>query len=308
MRILLIEDEDSIRGALTKAFERDGHNVRAAASITEGRALLADWNPQLSVSDLKLPDGDGLELVGSLGIPFVMLSGYATYDDAVRALRLGAVDFFTKPVAIKDVRAAIARIAAQAEGAVATPGMVWTEASAARGAVTPILRRLRGRLARLAVAELAQMSVKGQLEVHTDSNGVRIWVDGSIDLPLQDDRRRWLESIGLQISIQTHGAIAWVAAEPESNWAEDMELLWPEELVIGRVINARTWTMLGSWFLSAMRAGLGPVSGLEPSLIVACRACGVAVAIAPEDLAQPGVGGGERADLLAEPDLGAPLA
>lgn len=66
--------------------------------------------------------------------------------------------------------------------------------------------------------------------------------------------------------------------------------------------------MVGSWFLSAARAGIGPFSGLHQRLIAACASCAVTVAVAPADLAQPGVGGGERADLLADPELGAPLA
>ena len=308
MRILLLEDEDSIRGALARAFERDGHEVRAAGSVAEGRLLLAAWAPQVAVSDLKLPDGDGLELVGSLGVPLVMLSGYATYDDAVRALRAGAVDFFTKPVAIKDIRAAIARAVAARRDPVEGPEPAWTDRSGAYVALEPVLRRLGGRTARLAVAELAQMSDAGRIQVRADDAGVRIWLDAVIDLPLQGDRRAWLEAHGVQVVMGACGVLAQILPEPASRWDAKLELLWHEELIYGRVIQAGAWTMLGSWFLAALRAGLGPLSGLDPRLHAACLACGVAVPSAPGELAQPGVGEGERADLLADPELGAPLA
>lgn len=308
MRILLVEDEDSIRGALVRAFERDGHSVRAAASVGEGRAQLVGWSPELAVSDLKLPDGDGLELVGSLGVPFVMLSGYATYDDAVRALRLGAVDFFTKPVSIKDVRAAILRATNRPSTEPGTQNPTWTDRSGAAAATAPLLRRLGGRIARLAAAELAQMAEKGRLEVHADAAGVRLWLDAVIDPQLQGDRRAWLEALGAQVLLAGQGAVIQIPQEAATVWNEESELLYPEELTSGRVIRAGTWSMLGSWFLAALRAGLGPISGLDPQLQAACTACGVNVPTAPEELAQPGVGGGERADLLADPELGAPLA
>jgi DNA-binding response OmpR family regulator len=110
MRLLIVEDEASIRSALARGLASGGNEVHAAASLGEAREIARRVAPEALLSDLKLPDGSGLDFAGELGVPFVMMSGYASFDDAVAALRMGCVDFFTKPVAIKDLRRALERL------------------------------------------------------------------------------------------------------------------------------------------------------------------------------------------------------
>lgn len=110
MRLLIVEDEASIRSALARGLAVGGNEVHAAASLGEAREIARRTAPEALLSDLKLPDGSGLDFAGELGVPFVMMSGYAAFDDAVAALRMGCVDFFTKPVAIKDLRRALDRL------------------------------------------------------------------------------------------------------------------------------------------------------------------------------------------------------
>lgn len=305
MQILLIEDEDSIRTALVRAFERDGHAVRAAACLAEARTLLTAATPELVVSDLKLPDGDGLDLVGQLGVPFIMLSGYATYDDAVRALRNGAVDFFTKPVAIKDIRAAIARAR---PGQRLAPSSTWTDPEGALAAVRELMLRLPGRLARLAACELVQAAPTGRLLAQSDDRGVRLWLDGQVDWGVMARRRAWLTAHGISLMTSELATIAIVAHEKPKAYNDEAELLWDEELVAGRTVQAVRWRTAGSWLLSAVEAGAGPFAGLDPLLAERLQGCGVSVRTAPATLGETGVGGAERAGLLAGDDLGAPVA
>ncbi|MCK6489862.1 MAG: response regulator [Planctomycetes bacterium] len=110
MHLLVVEDEDAIRHALTRGLATLGVTVSAAASLGEARELVAAKRPDALVSDLKLPDGTGLDLARELGVPFVLMTGYGTFDDAVAALRLGCIDFFTKPVPMRDLRHAVDRI------------------------------------------------------------------------------------------------------------------------------------------------------------------------------------------------------
>jgi DNA-binding response OmpR family regulator len=110
MRLLIVEDEASIRSALARGLASGGNEVHAAASLAEARHIARMAAPEALLSDLKLPDGSGLDFAGELGVPFVMMSGYASFDDAIAALRMGCVDFFTKPVAIKDLRRALERL------------------------------------------------------------------------------------------------------------------------------------------------------------------------------------------------------
>jgi DNA-binding response OmpR family regulator len=110
MRLLIVEDEDAIRTALARALASGDNEVRAAASLVEARAVAAEFHPEALLSDLKLPDGSGLDFASECAVPFILMSGYAAFDDAVAALRMGCVDFFTKPVAIKDLRRALERL------------------------------------------------------------------------------------------------------------------------------------------------------------------------------------------------------
>lgn len=305
MQILLIEDEDSIRTALVRALERDGHAVRAAATLAEARVLLEGGRPELVVSDLKLPDGSGLDLVAQIGVPFIMISGYATYDDAVQALRAGAVDFFTKPVAIKDVRAAIAR---------ARPGQhvdqasAWNDPDGALAAVRAMIVRLPGRLARLVASELVQAAPTGRIVIQSDELGVRLWLDGRVDWTAMRRRRAWLEAHGVNLIAAELATVAILVPEKAEPYDEQTDLLWDEELVVGRTVQASRWRIVGSWLLPAVEAGAGPFAGLDAGLVERLQACGVSVRTAPATLAEAGVGGAERAGLLADPDCGAPVA
>lgn len=305
MRILLLEDEDSIRSALARAFERDGHEVRQAAALAEAASILSGWSPELAVSDLKLPDGNGLDLVGALGVPIIMLSGYATYDDAVRALRCGAVDFFTKPVSIKDVRAAIARIN-RSSGR--PQGVSWIGPDEALAAVRELVASLPGRRARLAAVELVQAAPAGRLMAQVDAAGCRLWLDAAVDWDGQADRIAWLHAVGVETLLGKAATVVNAGQEPASSYASDLERLWPEELVHGRAVRAAGWVSCGSWILASVRAGAGPLVGLDEQLRRCCEACGVSISTAPASLIQEGVGVDERAGLFADDGLGSPLA
>jgi len=111
MRLLLLEDEPAIRTALARAMRRWGHRVEVAESVADARQVAAAQRPEGLISDLKLPDGSGLEVARDLAVPFVLMSGYAVFDDAVAALRIGCVDFLTKPVALETLRPAVEALA-----------------------------------------------------------------------------------------------------------------------------------------------------------------------------------------------------
>ncbi len=111
MHLLLVEDEDAIRSALTRGLASGGNTVDGAATLAEARAKAAKRHPDALVTDLKLPDGLGLDLAEELGVPFIQMTGYGTFDDAVRAIRLGCVEFFIKPVSLRDLRRALERVA-----------------------------------------------------------------------------------------------------------------------------------------------------------------------------------------------------
>jgi DNA-binding response OmpR family regulator len=111
MHLLIVEDEDAIRSALVRGLARPGRTIASAASLAEARLRAAEARPDLLISDLTLPDGRGLEVAAELAVPCVFMTGFGTFEDAVAAMRLGALEFFTKPVSIKALRQVVDRCA-----------------------------------------------------------------------------------------------------------------------------------------------------------------------------------------------------
>jgi len=112
--ILLVEDEKLLRWALQKQLERAGHQVHAAADLRAAAEHLGTHLPDLVLLDLNLPDGHGLDfyeqnrerLAESV---VIVMTAVGQVGDAVRAMKLGALDFLTKPVDQADLVALVGR-------------------------------------------------------------------------------------------------------------------------------------------------------------------------------------------------------
>jgi two-component system, NtrC family, nitrogen regulation response regulator NtrX len=106
-KILIVDDEQSIRSTLAKILEDEGHRTALADSGEEGLAQFARDEFDLIVLDLWLPGVDGmtvLERLRSAGAPpVIVISGHGNIDTAVRATRLGAYDFLEKPLSLERV-------------------------------------------------------------------------------------------------------------------------------------------------------------------------------------------------------------
>lgn len=108
-RILVVDDETSLRTALFRALDQRGYQVITAGSKQEAfKMCQADRPFDLVLVDLKLPDGDGLELMTELkavhpSTTFIVLTGFATIEIAVEATRRGAYHFITKPFNLDEV-------------------------------------------------------------------------------------------------------------------------------------------------------------------------------------------------------------
>jgi DNA-binding NtrC family response regulator len=102
-QILIVEDKDSLRAMLRHALERQGHAVLEARSQPEAVQLLQREQPALVLSDLRLPDGDGFGVLRASKdldgeIPVIVMTAYGSIEDAVAAMKEGALDFLAKPV------------------------------------------------------------------------------------------------------------------------------------------------------------------------------------------------------------------
>lgn len=102
-KILVIDDERAIRNSLKEILEFEGHTVLLAENGKEGLELAKAQAFDLMFSDIKMPEMDGLELLGALReaeveAPIIMISGHGNIDTAVDAIKRGAFDYITKPI------------------------------------------------------------------------------------------------------------------------------------------------------------------------------------------------------------------
>ena len=107
--VLVVDDEPDIRDLLSMTLERMDLRAETAADLGEARDKLSAGDIDVCLTDMKLPDGDGLELVEWIqakapGVPVAVITAHGNVELAVRALKLGAFDFVSKPVRIDDIR------------------------------------------------------------------------------------------------------------------------------------------------------------------------------------------------------------
>ena len=110
---LVVDDEPDIRELLTITLERMGIGVEAVGSTSEARKSLGGARFDLVLTDMKLPDGSGLDLLEWIqshrfGVPVAVLTAHGNVEAAVRALKLGAFDFISKPLDLPELRKLIA--------------------------------------------------------------------------------------------------------------------------------------------------------------------------------------------------------
>ncbi len=107
--VLVIDDERDIRELLVLTLGRMGLRVDTAADVSSARAQLAAGKYDLCLTDMRLPDGNGLEIVTHIAqrypdLPVAMITAYGNVEAAVEALKAGAFDFVTKPVDLAVLR------------------------------------------------------------------------------------------------------------------------------------------------------------------------------------------------------------
>ncbi len=109
---LIVDDDDTLRMRMEKSLRRRGFEVRCAANYDEAVAMTTDRRPDLAVLDLKMPGKSGLELLSEIRrispeTRCVMLTGYGCITNAVEAIKLGAVNYVTKPADADQILAAL---------------------------------------------------------------------------------------------------------------------------------------------------------------------------------------------------------
>lgn len=163
-RVLVLDDEADLRELLEITLIKMGLDVDSAATLRQARALFDEHDYALVLTDMRLPDGLGLELVREIaasgkGTPVAVITAYGSADNAVVALKAGAFDYIAKPVALDALRVMVRSALKQSEA----------DGAAGEGAATdsrlignsPAMQALRAQIARLA-RSMAPISITGE--------------------------------------------------------------------------------------------------------------------------------------------------
>lgn len=110
--LLLIDDDEPFLRRLERAMEKRGFDVEAAGSVAAGTAIATARPPAYAVIDLRLEDGNGLDVVETLrekrpDARIVVLTGYGAIATAVAAVKMGATDYLSKPADANDITSAL---------------------------------------------------------------------------------------------------------------------------------------------------------------------------------------------------------
>ncbi|MFM7084027.1 MAG: ActR/PrrA/RegA family redox response regulator transcription factor [Hyphomicrobium sp.] len=110
--LIMVDDDRAFLQRMVRAMEQRGFNVRSAFSVAEGIELIQQSPPAFAVIDLRLEDGNGLDVISELtrirpNARIIVLTGYGNIATAVSAVKLGAVDYLAKPADADDVTDAL---------------------------------------------------------------------------------------------------------------------------------------------------------------------------------------------------------
>jgi len=153
-RALIVDDEADIRELVEITLGRMGVETESAGDLAQSRILLAEQNFDLCLTDMRLPDGDGIELVTEIGAscPVAVITAYGNTEAAVASLKAGAFDFVSKPLDVNVLR----RLVDQALRLSAEPSKHISKSTPEAGesprllGETPAMEKLRATIAKLA--------------------------------------------------------------------------------------------------------------------------------------------------------------
>jgi two-component system response regulator PilR (NtrC family) len=144
-QVLIVDDEPDIREVLELTLGRMNLETRAASNLDEARHLLGQFKFDLCLTDMRLPDGNGIDLVRHIQdkfpyLPVAVITAFGNMETAVAALKAGAFDFVSKPLDLNDLR----NIVRSALRVTQTSGVTAAAAPVAASAKTPGGRKLLG--------------------------------------------------------------------------------------------------------------------------------------------------------------------
>ncbi|MFV1959429.1 MAG: response regulator [Planctomycetota bacterium] len=205
-RVLVIDDEESMRHALAKALARGGYDVIEAATGREGRDRFAAGGVDAVLTDMRLPDLGGLDLVAIFTemrpeVPVILMTGYGSLESALEAMRRGAKDYVQKPFAMEDILRLLTRALAEQRLALENKKL---RALVERRFAPEEFERVERELEALTLATLAEDEAVGAAAAERAA-------PGGEPLPLRDAQRRFEVRYVESLLVRTGGNVAAAA-------------------------------------------------------------------------------------------------
>ncbi|HXU93482.1 MAG TPA: sigma-54 dependent transcriptional regulator [Gallionella sp.] len=156
--VLLVDDEPDILELLELALSKMGLEVERAANVREALAKLASRRYDLCLTDMRMPDGDGLQVVQhiaqrNLDVPVAVITAHGNLENAIIALKAGAFDYLAKPVSLDQLRALV-------KSALNLPQAVSSNGKALLGS-SPAMQKVRDLIGRVARSQ-APVHISGE--------------------------------------------------------------------------------------------------------------------------------------------------
>src|SRR4051812_15742945 len=148
-QVLVVDDEPDLRTLYELTLLREGYRVDAAGTLAEAWQLLDGRKFDAVITDMRLPDGLGLELLQRMGAQqrserCIVMTAYGSAENAVEALKAGAFDYLTKPVDLKQFRSVVASAIQESAPRGARGTVSTTMRATDRGSAQAALQRLVG--------------------------------------------------------------------------------------------------------------------------------------------------------------------
>jgi two-component system response regulator PilR (NtrC family) len=176
-RLLVVDDEPDLRTLYELALLREGYDIETAGTVEEAWTLLTAARYSAIITDMRLPDGTGLDLLRRLeqagrGEKTIVITAYGSAENAVQALKSGAYDYLTKPVDLRQFRSVVASALGRGLVAVSAPRVagravrvptepVVTDALQRMGGRTPVMQQVRVLIEKVA-RSMAPVLVHGE--------------------------------------------------------------------------------------------------------------------------------------------------
>jgi two-component system response regulator PilR (NtrC family) len=114
-RLLLVEDDPTVRRSIAETLSEEGLDVREADGAPAALRLLAEFDPEIVLSGVRMPGMDGIELLGLLrerapAVDVLLMTAYDDMATVARAMREGAFDFLVKPLKLAELRKVLGRL------------------------------------------------------------------------------------------------------------------------------------------------------------------------------------------------------